>query len=67
MTYRYARRAIVRRLPELFSFPLDMYCGMCGCKTVCRLPPTLLAEQPDETNAVCLPSIGGCNQGWYVP
>ncbi len=40
-------------------------CPSCGASdVVVELPPPVRDEQVDGTTHVCLPSIGGCNQGF---
>lgn len=46
---------------------LPLPCPMCGKHSLAALPPPLLVQQPDETNVVCMPALGGCNQGFEVP
>lgn len=46
---------------------LPQDCSLCHADaTLVGLPPTELAKQPDETNVVCLPSLGGCNHGFAM-
>lgn len=50
-----------------FDLTLRRDCPQCGAaESVVLLPAELLAEQPDDTNAVCAPFLGGCNQGFHV-
>lgn len=43
------------------------HCPFClANETVVELPPPLLEKQPDDTTHVCLPAIGGCNQGFAM-
>jgi hypothetical protein len=40
-------------------------CPLCFAQDcVVALPPPLLSQQPDDTTHVCLPALGGCNQGF---
>jgi hypothetical protein len=39
-------------------------CPLCGKIAVVALPPPIIAKQPDDTTAVCHPSLGGCNHGF---
>ncbi len=50
---------------EIFEPPFRL-CPLCGAFAVCMLPPILASRQPDETNAVCHPSHGGCNHGFEL-
>jgi len=63
VTYSIVRRRVAR---GSFSPPLDVHCPACGRRAVVMLPRHLVAIQPDETNAVCLHLIGGCDQGFAI-
>lgn len=39
-------------------------CSKCGAFAIIRLPPTIQAEQPDDTTHVCHALAGGCNHGF---
>ena len=47
-----------------YSLPIEGPCPLCGVAALVRLPPDLLAEQPDATTHVCHPNAGGCNHGF---
>lgn len=43
--------------------PID--CPFCSkAATLVALPPPELKKQPDATNVVCAPFLGGCNHGF---
>lgn len=41
-------------------------CPYCRKGAVVKLPDVILAQQPDATTHVCLPTEGGCNQGFSL-
>lgn len=45
---------------------LEQACPFCGKRALTMLPTWELAKQPDATNAVCNPALGGCNHGFEV-
>jgi len=45
------------------SCPVRGACPFCGKKALIALPPFMF-PQPDGTNVVCHPVLGGCNQGF---
>lgn len=47
-----------------FVFIEDRKCPQCGAAALCLLPFELMLKQPDGTNIVCHPVLGGCNHGF---
>lgn len=45
---------------------LPQACQLCGKQALTILPPPVLKRQPDRTNVVCHPSLGGCNHGFEM-
>lgn len=46
---------------------LPNQCPICKATgTLVGLPPFLVKKQPDKTNIVCHPGIGGCNHGFEM-
>lgn len=55
----------VSRAPERFDCATAR-CPHCFNRALAPLPPWELAKQPDDTTHVCVPALGGCNQGFAV-
>lgn len=45
---------------------LPRNCPKCGVHALVGLPKPVIKAQPDETNIVCHPAIGGCNHGFFM-
>lgn len=43
---------------------IEGICPHCFAYAVAWLPKALLKVQPDDTTLVCVPALGGCNQGF---
>lgn len=49
-----------------FKAPVIAMCQFCNKFAVVKMPAELIAIQPDDTNHVCHPILGGCNQGYSL-
>lgn len=49
---------------EVFPSFVGAHCMLCGAAAIVKLPPPLLAQQPDDTTHVCHPMFRGCNHGF---
>lgn len=47
-----------------YTSDIETHCQFCKEFAVIRLPPDIIAEQPDDTTHVCLPAAGGCSHGF---
>lgn len=66
MSKRKAPRELIWRIGTVV-YVCDVHpkpCVFCGKRAIVALPPEIIAQQPDDTTAVCHPALGGCNNGF---